>query len=145
MRLAPFNAKGDLPSGVHRATLAEVRERFGHGTPERIIVTERLQRVIALVQGTGKLERVFIWGSYVTDKPEPGDIDLFLVMSPDFVSNDYTGETRSVFDSATAERIFGATVFWMNSGAGTETTVASFLEQFQIRRDGGRRGIVEVV
>ena len=145
MRLPPFNAQDDLPSGVHRATLAEVVERFGHGAPQRLSVTERLQRVITLVQGTGKLEHVFIWGSYVTNKPEPGDIDLFLVMSPDFVSNDYTGETRSVFDSATAERTLGATVFWMNSGAGTEPTVAGFLEQFQIRRDGGRRGIVEVV
>ena len=40
--------------------------------------------------------------------------------------------------------ILGATVFWMNSGAGTELTVAGFLEQFQIRRDGGRRGMVAV-
>ena len=64
-------------------------------------------------------------------------------MSPDFLSNDYTGTTRLVFDSATAERTLGATVFWMSSGAGTELTVAGFLEQFQIRRDGGRRGIVE--
>ena len=64
-------------------------------------------------------------------------------MAPDFLSNDYTGATRSVFDSATAERTLGATVFWMSSGAGTELTVASFLEQFQICRDGGRRGIVE--
>ena len=70
-------------------------------------MTERLQRVIALAQGTGKLERVFLWGSYVTDQPEPGDIDLFLVMSPDFLSNDYTGTTRLVFDSATAERTLG--------------------------------------
>ena len=89
--MSPFNEQGDLPSGVHQAMLAEVLERFGHGAPQRVIVTERLQRVIALAQGTGKLERVFIWGSYVTDKPEPGDIDLFLVMSPDFVSNAYTG------------------------------------------------------
>jgi hypothetical protein len=44
----PFNAQGDLPSGVHWATLAEVLECFGHGTPARIIVTGRLQRVIAL-------------------------------------------------------------------------------------------------
>jgi hypothetical protein len=143
--MPPFNAQGDLPSGVYRATLAEVLERFGYGAPQRVTVTERLQRVITLAQETGKLERVFIWGSYVTDKPEPGDIDLFLVMAPDFMSNYYTGTTRSVFDSATAERTLGATVFWMNSGAGTEPTVASFLDQFQIRRDGGRRGIVEVV
>src|SRR5262249_58349299 len=77
--LPPFNAQGDLPSGVHLATLAEILECFGHGVPQRMIVTERLQRVIALTQGTGKLERVFLWGSYVTDKPEPGDIDLLLV------------------------------------------------------------------
>jgi hypothetical protein len=140
-----FNAQGDLPSGVYRATLAEILERFGHGAPQRVTVTEWLQRVIALAQGTGKLEHVFIWGSYVTDKPEPGDIDLFLVMALDFMSNDYTDTTRSVFDSATAERTLGATVFWMNSREGTEPRVASFLEQFQIRRDGGRRGIVEVV
>ena len=143
--MPPCNVQGDLPPGVYRATLAEVLERFGHGAPQRVIVTERLQQVIALAQGTGKLERIFIWGSYVTDKLEPGDIDLFLVMAPDFMSNDYTGTTRSVFDSATAERTLGATVFWMNSGAGTEPTVATFLEQFQMRRDGGRRGIVEVV
>jgi hypothetical protein len=145
MRLLPFNAQGDLPVGVHRATHAEVLERFEHGTPERLRVTERLQRVLALAERTGKLERVFIWDSYVTDKPAPGDIDLFLVMAPDFVSNDYTDETHWVFDSATAERLLGATVFWMTSDAGTRTTVASFLEQFQIRRDGGRRGMVEVL
>jgi uncharacterized protein DUF6932 len=51
-------------------------------------MTERLQQVIALAQGTGKLERVFIGGSYVTDKPDPRDIDLFLIMSSDFESND---------------------------------------------------------
>jgi hypothetical protein len=107
MKMPPFNAQGDLPSGVYRATLAEVLERFGYGAPRRVIVTERLQQVITLAQGTGKLERVLIWGSYVTDKPEPGDIDLFLVMAPDFMSNDYTGATHSVFDSATAERTLG--------------------------------------
>ena len=108
MRLLPFNTQGDLPSGVHQATLAEVVERFGYGAPERVRVTERLQRVITLAQETGKLERVFIWGSYVTAKPDPGDVDLFLVMTPDFESHDYTGETRMVFDSATAERISGS-------------------------------------
>jgi len=140
-----FNAQGDLPPGVHQATLVEVVERFGQDAPERVRVTERLQRVIALAQETGKLEQVFIWGSYVTDKPDPGDIDLFLIMSPDFELNDYTGEMRLVFDSEAAERELGTTVFWMTSSAGSQTTVAFFLEQLQSRRDGGRRGIVEVL
>src|SRR5215831_18753071 len=145
MMMPPFNVQGDLPPGVHQATLVEVGERFGQGAPERIRVTERLQQVIALAHGTGKLERVFIWGSYVTDKPDPRDIDLFLIMSPDFESNDYTGAMHLVFDSEAAEHEWGTTVFWMTSSAGSQTTIAFFLEQFQIRRDGGRRGIVEVL
>jgi hypothetical protein len=145
MMLPPFNAQGDLPPGVHQATLGEVVECFGQGAPERVRVTERLQRVIALAQGTGKLERVFIWGSYVTDQPDPRDIDLFLIMAPDFESNDCTGAMHVVFDSEAVERELGATVFWMTSSAGSQTTIAFFLEQFQIRRDGGRRGIVEVL
>jgi hypothetical protein len=145
MQMLPFNTQGDLPAGVHQTTITEVIERFGHGAPARVVATERLQRVIALAQETGKLERVFIWGSYVTTKPDPGDVDLFLVMAPDFESHNYTGETRMVFDSATAEHMLGATVFWMTSGVGSQTTIAGFLTQFQIRRDGELRGIVEVL
>ena len=53
--MPPFNAQGDLPPGVHQATRVEVVERFGQGVPERVRVTERLQQVIALAQGTGKV------------------------------------------------------------------------------------------
>lgn len=63
MMMPPCNAQGDLPPCVHQATLVEVVERFGQGAPERVRATERLQQVMALVQETGKLERVFIWGS----------------------------------------------------------------------------------
>ena len=143
--MLPCSAQGDLPPGVHQATLAEVVERFGYGAPERVRATERWQRVIALAQETGKLERVFRWGSSVTAKPDPGDIDLFLVMAPDFASQNSTGDMRVVFDGATAAHMRGATVCWMASGAGTHTTVAGFLAQFQIRRDGELRGIVEVL
>jgi hypothetical protein len=145
MMMPPCNAQGDLPPGVHQATRVEVVERFGQGAPERIRVTERSQQVIVLAHGTGKLERVFIWGSYVTDKPDPRAIDLFLIMSPDFESNDCTGTMHLVFDSEAAERELGTTVFWMTSSTGSQTTIAFFLEQFQLRRDGGRRGIVEVL
>ena len=35
MMMSPCNAQGDLPPGVHQATLVEVVERFGQGAPER--------------------------------------------------------------------------------------------------------------
>jgi hypothetical protein len=34
-----------LPSGLHRATLAEVLERFGSGSPQRMLVGLRLERI----------------------------------------------------------------------------------------------------
>lgn len=36
MPLPSFTASGDLPSSVHRATLSEVLERFGSGSPQRM-------------------------------------------------------------------------------------------------------------
>jgi hypothetical protein len=35
MPLPAFDEQGDLPVGVHQATLDEVLTRFGHGTPQR--------------------------------------------------------------------------------------------------------------
>ena len=53
MALPAFNEDGDLPPGVHRATLAEVLERFGHGSFRRRVVADRLTRVYQLVASTG--------------------------------------------------------------------------------------------
>jgi hypothetical protein len=43
-----FNELGDLPIGVHRATLAEVIAHFGHGTAQRIAITARLEHIYEL-------------------------------------------------------------------------------------------------
>ena len=93
MALPEFDSQGDLPEGVHRATLDEVLARFGHGTPQRQIVTGRLNRVLELARATGKLERFIIFGSYITAKPEPNDVDILLVMRDDLQERDYDPDT----------------------------------------------------
>jgi hypothetical protein len=84
MLLPEFNKLGDLPEGIHKASFAEVLEYFGKGAPQRQLVTERLKCIYSLAQATGKLERFVIFGSYITAKPEPNDVDIILVMSDDF-------------------------------------------------------------
>ncbi len=64
MPLPTFDSHGDLPVGVHRATLAEVIERFGHGTSQREVVTSRLVHIYGLVQRTGKLLRFVIFSRH---------------------------------------------------------------------------------
>ena len=43
-----FNEHGDLPPGIHQATLAEVVEHFGQTTPQRQIMAHRLEHIYTL-------------------------------------------------------------------------------------------------
>src|SRR5438309_9902816 len=93
MPLPELDSHGDLPIGVHQASLDEVIAYFGHGTPQPQLVTKRLLRIYDLARGTGKLERFVIFGSYVTAKPNPNDVDIILIMR----SEEHTSELQSQF------------------------------------------------
>ena len=80
MPVPPPTSSGDLPLGVHRASLRELLDRFGVGSRQRLAVAERLERIYRLALTTGKLSRVVVFGSFVTDKPDPNDVDVFMVM-----------------------------------------------------------------
>jgi predicted nucleotidyltransferase len=141
--LPPFNKFGDLPVGVHLATLREISERLGAETPRRRHVFLRLERIHAIARATGHLSRMVVFGSFVTRKADPNDVDVFLLMADTFDIALMTGETRLLFDHLAAETHFGASVFWLRRMAtldGEQTAV----EYWQIKRDGQLRGIVEI-
>ena len=144
MALPDFNSNGDLPEGVHQATLDEVVARFGGGTAQRQIVTERLLRIYGLVKATGKLERFIIFGSYITAKTGPNDVDIVLIMRNDFRAVDCEEQTAKVFDHNLATKEFGASLFWIRPSLLLLETANEFVEHWQIKRDKTRRGIVEV-
>lgn len=142
--LPPFNSLGDLPPGIHQAALTEVEARFGRGfVRQRLIRT--LRHVYALAAHTGHLERLLVFGSFVTNKDAPNDLDIVMVMAESFRLEKAPRETRVLFSHADADTRFGASVFWLRRGILTESDMAGFLEFWQGRRDGGRRGIVEVI
>ncbi|MEX0715005.1 MAG: hypothetical protein WD066_00380 [Planctomycetaceae bacterium] len=144
MTLPAFDEGGELPPGIHRATLPEVLQRFGHGSHQRQAVAARLARVYQLVRSTGHAARFVVFGSFVTDKPDPNDVDIVLVMEDSFDLAGVEGEAALVFQHMEADAHFGASIFWATrSGAfGGEQAM---LEYWQGRREGGRRGIVEIV
>jgi hypothetical protein len=144
MALPPFNEDGDLPPGIHRATLTEVLMHFGQGSVQRRAVANRLSRIYEHVESTGYLARFVIFGSFVTAKDDPNDVDIVLVMEDAFDLREVTGETALVFQHTEADAHFGASVFWARrtSAIGGEQAM---IEYWQIRREGGQRGIVEVI
>jgi Nucleotidyltransferase domain. len=111
-----FNKIGDLPVGVHPVTLGECLERFGQGNERRPRVSATLVEICRLANGTGKLDRVILFGSYVTTKTEPRDIDIILVMKDDFDVEKCDASTQLLFDHSRADLQFGASVFLDSPG-----------------------------
>jgi hypothetical protein len=139
-----FDSNGDLPVGIYQATLAEVIEHFGTGTLQRQIVARRLERIYSLASGTGQMARFVVFGSFVTGKPEPNDVDIFLLMEDTFDSGQIFGEASIIFDHTAAQHHEGASVFWIRQMAAIGGEQAA-LEYWQIKRDKTQRGIIEVV
>lgn len=95
MNLPAFNDQGDLPPGVHRATLQEVLERFGQGSVQRFAVGKRLKRSHQLANSTNHLARFVVFGSFVTDKFEPEDVDVIMIMEDEFDLKSSQAKPRS--------------------------------------------------
>jgi hypothetical protein len=139
-----FDANGDMPPGIHQGTLAEVVAHFGSGTPQRQRVARRLEHIYALAKTSGHLARFIIFGSFVTAKPAPNDVDIFLLMEDSFDVSQVPHGILAAFDHTAAQNFLGASVFWIRRAAalgGEEATI----EHWQITRAGGQRGIVEVI
>ena len=139
-----FDTNGDLPIGIHQATLTEMIQHFGTGTAQRELVGQQLERIFMLAHSTKQVARFIVYGSFVTAKPAPGDVDIFLVMEDSFDVDQVYGEAALIFDHQEAQNVLGASIFWIRrlAAIGGEQKA---VEDWQIKRDKTRRGIVEVI
>ena len=144
MPLPGFNEAGDLPPGIHSVTLSEVLARFGQGSVQREAVADRLTRIYQLASSTGQVARVAVFGSFITAKAEPNDIDILLLMEDAFDLAAVVGEATGVFQHLEAHARFGASVFWTRR-SGAMGGEQAMIEYWQVRREGGQRGIVEIL
>jgi hypothetical protein len=109
-----------------------------------VTITAHLERVYELARHTDAVQRLIIFGSYITAEPNPQDVDIFLVMQGAFQPGDAPPEAQGLIRHGPAQRKWGASIFWVNaetSFADTEDLIIGW----QTRRDLQRRGIVEVV
>ena len=135
------NAIGELPPGMHSATLAEVEAVFAM-TPRRRALFEGLQRAIQNLWAAG-VRRVFIDGSFVTTKADPNDIDGCWEWTEDVhldlldpVFLDFTQGRRAMREQYGVD-FFLAT--WVEAGSGL-----TFLDFFQRNRADDPKGIVQL-
>jgi hypothetical protein len=138
--IPPFQINGNLPSGIHTATWQEVQARFGWNARRQILLAG-LERAIHDLRNAG-CSTVYLNGSFVTSKPEPGDFDACWTL--DGVDLDSIEPTLLEFDAGRAAQKarYGGELFpadWDAMGNGT-----TFLEFFQAIRGGGQKGIIRI-
>ncbi len=68
-----FDARSNLPPGIHPATLKQLEKRFSF-TARRIALLQGLIEALGLLKTAG-CAMVYLDGSFATTKPEPGDFD----------------------------------------------------------------------
>jgi hypothetical protein len=120
----------------------EIDARFGTG-PARRHLAGTLRHLHALAIRTGHLEHFLIFGSFVTNKEQPGDVDIVLVMAEEFRVEEAPRESQTLFSHAEADARFGASVFWVRRGLLLDGEIASvfgFLADPTGWRQAGDRG-----
>lgn len=83
-----LNADGYLPKGIHKATLNEIKQRFGSSSTKRKELFEGLQSLVHLLRShRDKIKRLLLNGSYVASGESPKDLDCILIVKRDFNFN----------------------------------------------------------
>lgn len=85
-----------------------------------------------------------MFGSFVSNKSHPNDVDVFLIMINQFDFEAVVGEARLVFDHGMAQAHFGASIFWLREVSAFPNVEAS-IAGWEIKRDGSARGLVEII
>ena len=95
--LPPFNNTGDLPPGIHVASWSEVEYQFGIGSSARTRNLAKLRHLYELASRTEKLTRFLLFGSFVAATDSPRDVDVVLIMAPDFKLEEAPRECQTLF------------------------------------------------
>jgi hypothetical protein len=129
-----------LPPGFHSATIDEIRDRFATNDKRMILYLGLIQACIDLQ--TAGCEEIYLDGSYVTDKPFPGDFDVCwdpTHVDPkklDPIFRDFSNQRKSQKEK------YGGEFFPSSIKA---DGVRPFLDFFQIDKETGlEKGIVRI-
>ena len=129
---------GLLPPGIHDASWSDVVDRYG-ASPRRQFLLAGLAAGLAALQRAG-CRRVYLDGSFVTAKENPGDFDA--CWESVGVNGRLLDPVLLTFANGRAAQKarFGGEFFIAESVADPHGT--RFLEFFQHTRDGTPKGIV---
>lgn len=87
MPIPDLTERGYLPQGRYLCTLDEVRKQFGWNE-HRIQLLRDLKSYLIVWEQVLPLSRLWIGGSFLTQKEKPGDIDVTAIVREKYVSTE---------------------------------------------------------
>ena len=135
-----FNEYGLLPIGVHWSSIEEVKEKLGFST-KRMELINGLEEALRNFKAAG-CKKLYLDGSFVTSKLEPGDID---------VCYDHNGIDPTKLDSVffdfknerAAQKKKYLCEFFMSHWGAVDNPPITYFEFFQKDKHSGKtKGIV---
>ena len=128
---------------IQTAPLQEIGKRFGTATPRRQFLFARLQALVNDLVSTGSVKHMYLFGSFVTGKPLPNDIDLFVVMEAGFTTAPLSRRALEPFQHGLCKIRYHADLFWVTEAIGAEQ-IDDLLEVFSRDRQRQLQLVVEV-
>jgi hypothetical protein len=128
-----------LPDGDHSATWQEVQDRFGQ-TGSRRTLCNQLSQFILTARGCGFVA-LYVFGSFISGKTDPGDVDLIWVYRDGQLEN-MGPECRDLIDYSKMKARFAWDMFCCSDAPGVE---GYLLEAFRENKaKTKRRGIIRI-
>ena len=144
MPIPELNSNGYLPPGIHEASLRETLTRFGVGSPARQQKGELRRLVVEAAQAYPTIKRVLVWGSFVTAKLEPNDLDYSLVVSNSHRFTEVAPAYRRFLVPSEARLFYGVDVNYL---VVVDYSVQLYVERVDFmchQRNKAPSGIVEI-
>jgi hypothetical protein len=136
-----LNDEGLLPPGLHLVTLEEVESRFGKEPQVRSTLYQRLVEFVGLARYV-EAHRLFIGGSFVTTKQEPGDIDIVIWLGESFLELLEAGDEKALDLELRFLTRIPKEAFAVFDEEGWQSWI-EFFSLLRSRRDS-RKGLLEV-
>jgi len=137
-----FNNSGVLDQGIHKMTWREFYDSFSFSKRRKELL-EGLEKVVAVLQKT-EATHIYIDGSFVTNKLEPGDWDACFDYSEERIFELETKYGYPLLNRRLQKSLYKGELFyayWEADGYGNK-----YLEFFQqLKHSTDKKGIIEII
>lgn len=136
-----IDSQGFLPQGLHDTSIQEIRSVLGFN-PHRNSLIDGLDNFVHIWNASGFVDYAVIDGSFVTSKPEPGDIDMLLIPTDGAIESNNFGDLLQScsYDYKFTKKEFGCHAFVV---FGREQ-IEDWIGYFSIDKQGNVRGLLRL-